>query len=749
MVRKAFHLICICIVLATLAPGLSVASTNEAPASQGVPDRRFGAIETYDAPAAAAAMGAGWTRVPFLWAQMQPNGTHEWIPPISDEALALEIAQGRQPVGLIITTPAWATDTSIGPGVPYGLHTGHNDPNNLWANFVRQLVSTYAGRIDHWIIWNEPDVWDAAHPGYTWGGSVEDFLQLQRVAYLAIKETHPGATVIFSGTSYWWDAAYGRNLYFRRYLDVLVQDISAPGNHYYCDAVALHVYFQPDFVYSIPALYHQLMREHGFDKPIWLVETNAAPSLDPRMPAPNARFAITLEEQAAYIIQAFAMGIAGGASRISVFKMIDTATDLVANPEPFGLVRADGSRRPAFDAYRVASTYMAGFQGGQLEQRSAVSIVTISRTGGTTTVLWTRTPAPTTVQVPAHAASATLVDMWGNRRAIAAADGFYTVALPGASCTHGDPCIIGGPPYLIVEGSVNVAAPPPAQPPPPTQVTAASSSDEMPSNTVTAAPSDAATVVPEPVDVSPPRYQLDLPASYVKRARDTWRRVGPVGYQIELLAGPPAYLYVLTVLEGVVVQARQSVNALDVEREAPLEHALSASDTTDMATLTHPSDVSAWTVEALFERVLRYYRSAPDCETQVTVDLDVEGSFPQRVAERRAANCGAGPTPGWVAVLELATLTPSPTATPLPTETLSPTPTPTPSPTATASATRTIPPRETQAASPTQTATAAPSSTPTPARPAGEAGGPVLLVLLVGGVVIGTWLVRRRIIREP
>ena len=73
-------------------------------------------------------------------------------------------------------------------------------------------------------------------------------------------------------------------------------------------------------------------------------------------------FAITLDEQAAYIIQAFAMGIAGGATRIGVFKMIDTPSDLVANPEPFGLVRADGSRRPAFDAYRTAATYWPAFK---------------------------------------------------------------------------------------------------------------------------------------------------------------------------------------------------------------------------------------------------------------------------------------------------------------------------------------------------------------------------------------------------
>ena len=120
---KTFHPIIVLIsLIILLTPTLSAASTTKFPFSEGPPDRRFGVVETYDAPAAATAMGAGWTRIPFLWAQMQPNGTHEWTPPISDEALTLEIAQGRQPVGLVITTPGWATDVSIGPGVPYGLY---------------------------------------------------------------------------------------------------------------------------------------------------------------------------------------------------------------------------------------------------------------------------------------------------------------------------------------------------------------------------------------------------------------------------------------------------------------------------------------------------------------------------------------------------------------------------------------------------------------------------------------------------
>jgi hypothetical protein len=685
---KAVHrLITLIVLIVLLTPTLSSsAATPQAPPASGPPDRRFGAVETYDAPAAASALGAGWTRIPFLWAQMQPNGTHEWIAPISDEALAQEIAQGRQPVGLVITTPGWATDMSIGPGAPYGLHLGHNDPNNLWGNYLRQLVGTYAGRIDHWIIWNEPDVWQAEHPGHTWGGSVEDFLQLQRVAYLVIKETNPAASVIFSGTSYWWDAAYGRDLYFRRYLDALVQDLGAAGNNYYCDAVALHVYFQPNFVYSITALYHQLMREHGFDKPIWIVETNAAPSLDPYMPAPGGLFAITLEEQAAYIVQAFAMGIAGGAARIGVFKMIDTPTDLTANPEPFGLVRADGSRRPAFDAYRVAATYMAGFQGGQLEQREEAYVVTIPRTSGNTTVVWTRTPSPATVQVTARAASATLVDVWGNRRAISASEGVYTLQLPGATCTHGSPCIIGGLPYMIVEGSVD-AAPPPA------------------------AGDGNAPALDTPTPTPWPAYAVSLRPVEMKGARDVWQKRALPGYQVELVAGPPFYRYQLTVVNDAVTEAQRSLEPLATGQAGDVP----------MTPLYNRRDLRPYTIEGLFDQVMRYYEERPACDTQVTVELNGDWAFPRRIVEQWDDACQVEGEPARVEVLAFATLTP----------TLSPTPPPTLAPSATATA------------PPTATATPPSPTSPPPQESTPDHSSSTWIIFLAGAIVVGVLLIRR------
>ena len=46
---------------------------------------------------------------------------------------------------------------------------------DAWAAFTLRMAEHYRGRISHWVIWNEPDVWDPAHPGSTWLGSEADY----------------------------------------------------------------------------------------------------------------------------------------------------------------------------------------------------------------------------------------------------------------------------------------------------------------------------------------------------------------------------------------------------------------------------------------------------------------------------------------------------------------------------------------------------------------------------------------------
>jgi hypothetical protein len=154
---------------------------------------------------------------------------------------------------------------------------------------------------------------------------------------------------------------------------------------------------------------------------------------------------------------------------VGVYKMADAATDSAADPEPFGLVRADGSRRPAFTAYQRAATYLAGFRGGTWSRRDTISMVTIDRGEKTTTVLWTRSPAAQTVMVAARTTEALVVDVYGTALQKHPERGYYYIQLPGAKCAQGaSGCAIGGAPVMVIENAPPsaITAPLPASPTP-------------------------------------------------------------------------------------------------------------------------------------------------------------------------------------------------------------------------------------------------------------------------------------------
>ncbi|HOU42522.1 MAG TPA: hypothetical protein PK829_14740, partial [Promineifilum sp.] len=152
--------------LATATPVAGTPATDTPATSAPVTtilDSRFGVIESFEDPTAAARLGVAWTRARFQWAEVQPDGPGQWQPPLDDEALQAELDAGREVIGLLIGIPDWARDRN---GLPRGLSLPAGDPGNTWAVFVGQVVSRYAGRIDRWIVWNEPDIDDPDAPGH-------------------------------------------------------------------------------------------------------------------------------------------------------------------------------------------------------------------------------------------------------------------------------------------------------------------------------------------------------------------------------------------------------------------------------------------------------------------------------------------------------------------------------------------------------------------------------------------------------
>jgi len=423
----------------------STAAQDPAPADTATRvDPRFGVVDAFANTAEANEAGAGWTRIFLRWDVVQPAGPSDWKPAnVSDTLLEAEIAAGREITAVLIGTPAWATENQVSTAVP---------PLEYWGDFVFKIATQYKGRINHWVIWNQPDITDPASPNYTWAGSEADYAALLKEAYTKIKAVDPAMQVHLAGLTYTWDRDRGQTQYLARLLDIIIADPDASNQDYFFDAASYHVYYDPRQMLEILTDVRSILDAHGLgQKPVWINETNAPPSEDFLEPlAGPAAYNITLEEQSAYVIQAVSLALAGGAERIAINRLRNERNDPEAI-EPFGLLRGDNSRRPAFNAFRTVTAHFTGVQNTAWVQMGHNYIVTLDRAGQTTTVLWNVERTPTTFPLNAIAPQALLVDDQGNEQLISAANSVYTIELPGAVCSNGDVCFIGGAPRLIIE----------------------------------------------------------------------------------------------------------------------------------------------------------------------------------------------------------------------------------------------------------------------------------------------------------
>ncbi|HEX9115712.1 MAG TPA: hypothetical protein VGA61_06555, partial [Anaerolineae bacterium] len=131
------------------------------PVSQN--DPFFGIVQAIHDPYHAANAGAAWERLVLWWSNIQPGGPGDWK---SDGWFPRNLIQddkgrGIEPAAVVLHTPNWAAnDPAAGPtAVPRNLNLPFDDPNNYWGQFLTRIAREYAGLVDTWILWNEPDIY--------------------------------------------------------------------------------------------------------------------------------------------------------------------------------------------------------------------------------------------------------------------------------------------------------------------------------------------------------------------------------------------------------------------------------------------------------------------------------------------------------------------------------------------------------------------------------------------------------------
>ena len=488
------NLFSLAIVAGAMVPTYA-ASANAAT----VADTRFGIAEGFRNPGVMAEIGAGWERLILPWDQIEPDAAGDFShlgQSLTKAQVQSELDRGTKVAGLLQFTPAWAAANPADGkrSVPKNLNLAFDDPENYFGQYVYQTVKYYSGQIDQWIVWNEPE-FRPGDPGaggsYTWLGSDEQFAQLVKVAYLAIKKANPNAVVSFPGTSYWIDVNSNRALYYDRILSILAQDPSAAANNYYHDVVSLNLYRAPDDVYRVHGVFKNIQAKYGIDKPVWLTETNAMPSDDTAIPCAdkhsNEAIKTTMDQQAAYAIQSLALASAASYDKIEFYQMVDSNT--CTEPAVWGVTRDDGSQRPVSEALKVAVNNFAGYTRAQflpLRRETAdwsawpddpsslvpnwqVYQVAFDKPGSQrVTALWNGDGAKLRVRVRKNGSSAQVIDRLGNVQQLQDNQGWWVVDLPAATAYFKvndqikDPDgyhFIGGDPLLIVENGVDPNTP--------------------------------------------------------------------------------------------------------------------------------------------------------------------------------------------------------------------------------------------------------------------------------------------------
>lgn len=331
--------------------------------------------------------GAGWTRVRIEWEMIEPNAPEPGQPPdyvwgpYHDVKLRLVAEAGVRLIATVVDSPNWAASVPCGPLYP--------DRLDEFARFLTDLVNRYKGPpyyIKYWELVNEPDYTEPnGHAGGLgcWGYQGNQYAQMLAVAYPAIKGADPEATVLMGGVAHDWFIEYGG--YFYRYFPDRVMEngggayIDVLNFHYFPDFHAEWERWDPrskdqryDWLYPpncgnmfdgegaqyeasgidlmVKATFfrNRMAVCHGVEKPVWVTELaeHGYPD-DPD----------SLTNQARYIIQGYARGLAAGVENITWYSLDRAPYD----PYYQSLLYDDFSPKPAFYAYKALTAELTGY----------------------------------------------------------------------------------------------------------------------------------------------------------------------------------------------------------------------------------------------------------------------------------------------------------------------------------------------------------------------------------------------------
>ena len=316
----------------------SQASTT--PSGQGVsiPGTRlaFESQADLDADMArVASAGAKWIRFDLAAVQMetapgQVNFSN------TDRIVAAAQANNLQILGILSTLPDWSRPA--GTNWQYGPTT--DAQRNAFVEFSKKVVMHYNGKVTTWEIWNEPNL------DQFWGPTpnTADYVKLLKPTYAAIKQIAPGAKVLTGGLG---GSGGGPDIESITWTNGLYSQ-GAKGNY---DAMNVHPYPDPAYFpggdMAKAAQVRQIMDSQG-ENTVELWGTEFGTPTGGSWSSSESLQATTVTKSYDY----WATMHNHGPLFFYELRDQDTIGASTDREAYFGMMRIDGTPKPAHTAYR-------------------------------------------------------------------------------------------------------------------------------------------------------------------------------------------------------------------------------------------------------------------------------------------------------------------------------------------------------------------------------------------------------------
>ena len=268
-----------------------------------------------------------------------PHGLHAARSRPQQEIALRAKKHGIRMLGILGFPPRWASTAPTDAARPWV----YKPDLKALARFVEAVTREYRGLVDHWEIWNEPNIrvfW-APEP------DPKEFFDVVKVAYAAAKRGNPRCTVITPGL-----AGAGRQRHGMSFLDELIR-LGLPKH---CDAISIHPYRQtsPEASDLVGDLVHiaDLSAQHGGRRNLWVTEWCWTTQIGGGS---------TERRSAQMLARAIPLALSTGLmDRIIWFRLHDPGVDRFYTEHNYGLCHNDLTPKPSYFAYRTCSQVLDG-----------------------------------------------------------------------------------------------------------------------------------------------------------------------------------------------------------------------------------------------------------------------------------------------------------------------------------------------------------------------------------------------------